>query len=57
MNRRGFLGFLSKLIVVGSTIGVAPELLKPVRDYVIRRTLVMPDGTKVETVATFKLAA
>lgn len=29
MNRRGFLGLLSKLAVVGSAIGVAPALLAP----------------------------
>jgi len=29
MNRRGFLGLLSKLAVVGSALGVAPALLAP----------------------------
>lgn len=29
MNRRGFLGLLSKLVTVGSAIGVAPALLAP----------------------------
>lgn len=29
MNRRGFLGLLSKLAAVGSALGVAPGLLVP----------------------------
>jgi len=31
MNRRGFLGLLSKLVTVGSALAVAPEILAPLK--------------------------
>lgn len=34
MNRRGFLGLLSKLVTVGSAMGVAPGLLAPLAELV-----------------------
>lgn len=35
MNRRGFLGLLGKLVAVGTAMGVAPGLLKPVKSWLV----------------------
>jgi hypothetical protein len=34
MNRRGFLGLLSKLVAVGTAMSVAPEVLAPLKEIV-----------------------
>lgn len=36
MNRRGFLGLLGKLVTVGAAMGVAPGLIKPAEEKLVK---------------------
>lgn len=53
MNRRGFFGLLGKLIAVGATLGISPEILAPVQAALPATESAGTNATVTEAQVTF----